>query len=56
MNLKRNIQNNMTKKQIGEILNHLLSVVSEECSCKYCLKQEQGTYVEGLIDAIKTKE
>ena len=43
----------MTKNQIQKAIAHIVRTDQDTCSCNLCQKQENGTYLNGLIDALK---
>lgn len=43
----------MTKKKLLKIAEHIANTSIDECNCQHCLSQEQGTYLDGLMFAIR---
>jgi len=41
---------NAAFKKMAKNLVHI-STADDDCKCKLCLKQANGTYLEGLVDA-----
>ena len=42
----------MTKKQITKILDHIIEA-TEDCSCEHCALYKWGTYLDGLLTALR---
>lgn len=42
----------VTKERITKIIEHIQEY-DEDCECEHCAKQELGTYIEGLLEAVK---
>lgn len=49
--IRHNLQKTMTKKKLLKIAEHIAKY--ENCECEHCLSQEQGTYLDGLMFAIR---